>query len=312
MTVTIEEILAEAVKAGASDVHVTTGVPPVMRVNGELSAMSYPKLSAADTLALLISVMTEGQRSRFEQRGEYDLSFAIEGLGRFRASAYKQRGNVALALRVIGDGIPSPEALGIPESVMKLYQKRRGLIVVAGPAGSGKSTTLAVLLDRINAMRRVHIITLEEPIEYRHSHKLSLVNQREIGTDCASYADGLRAALREDPDVILVGEIHDAATMKGVIAAAETGHLVLSAIHTFGAADAVDRMVELFPVHQQSQIRMRIAEVLEAVVSQRLLPDEKEDRRAAAFEVMHVNGHTRDLIREGRTELLHGLVDQKV
>jgi len=304
MVVTIEEILAEAVRAGASDVHVTVGVPPKMRVNGKLMTMTYPRLLPADTLALLISIMSETQRSIFEERGEYDMSFAVRDLGRFRLNAYKQRGSVALAFRLVGTSVPNPEDIGVPASVIDLYQKKRGLVLVTGPTGSGKSTTLATIIDKINNMREAHIITLEDPIEYLHQHKLSIVNQREIGLDSVSYANALRAALREDPDVILVGEMRDFETISVAITAAETGHLVLSTLHTLGAANTVDRVIDVFPPHQQQQIRIQLSNVLEAVISQQLLPDKEETGRVAAFEVMHVTHAVRTLIRDGKTHQL--------
>lgn len=304
MTISMEAILAEAVNAGASDVHITAGSPPKMRVGGRLADMSYPRLFPADTLALFISIMTQTQRTLFEERGEYDMAFDIRELGRFRVSAYKQKGSVAMALRIIGTCIPSPADLGIPESVMELYRKQRGLILVAGPAGSGKSTTLAAMIDRINSMREANIITLEDPIEYVHQHKRSIVNQREVGLDCGSYASALRAALREDPDVIMAAELLDSETLSAAVTAAETGHLVLSSIHTSGAADTVDRMIDLFPLHQQEKMRLRIANVLEAVISQRLLPDHEKNGRKADFQVMHVTEPVRERIREGKLEQL--------
>ena len=290
---TIEEILTEAVKAEASDVHITTGTSPKMRVNGKLMTMSFPKLFPADTLALLVTIMTQTQREQFEERGEFDMSFEIRSLGRFRVNAYKQRGCAAMAIRLIGCGVPSPESLGIPQSVMELYRKKRGLVLVTGPTGSGKSTTLAAIIDKINTMRETHIITLEDPIEYLHQHKRSIVNQREIGVDTGSYASALRATLREDPDVIYVGELRDAETIRVAVAAAEAGHLVLSALHTQGALNAVERMIDAFPLQNQPQMRIRIANVLEAVVSQELLQDETEEKRTAAFEVLHVTEEVR-------------------
>ncbi len=304
MAITMEEILATAVKAGASDVHVAVGASPKMRVNGSLVTMDYPGLLPADTLALLISIMSQAQRTLFEEHGEYDMSFEIPSLGRFRASAYKQLGFVSIALRVIGNGIPSPDALGIPEEVMELYQSQQGLILVAGPAGSGKSTTLAALIDRMNSMRDIHIITLESPIEYQHQNKRALVSQREIGLDCADMTKALYAAMREDADVIMLGEMWDAETVAAAVTAAETGHLVLAALHTCGVADTVERMIELFPFHQQGQMRMRIAGVLEAVVSQKLRRRESAEGRSADFEVLHVTEDVRERIQRGLVDLL--------
>ncbi|MCI9374589.1 MAG: type IV pilus twitching motility protein PilT [Lachnospiraceae bacterium] len=301
---TIEEIMKTAKEAGASDVHITVGIPPKMRVNGNLVTMNYAKMMPADTLSVLLEIMTETQRERFEERGEYDMSFSIPELGRYRVNAYKQRGSVALALRLVGTKVPSPESLGVPESVVNLYERKRGLILVTGPTGSGKSTTLAAIIDKINNKRDAHVITLEDPIEYLHQHKMAMVNQREIGLDSQNYANALRAALREDPDVILVGEMRDFETISVAITAAETGHLVLSTLHTIGAASTVDRVIDVFPPHQQQQIRVQFANVLEAVVSQQLIPTMDARGRVAAFEVMHANHAVRNLIREGKSHQL--------
>lgn len=300
----IEQILREAKQAGASDVHITVGIPPKMRVNGNLITMNYPRLLPADTLEVMLEVMTESQRAKFEERGEYDMSFSIPELGRYRVNTYKQRGSVAMALRLVGTVVPTPEQLRIPTSVVELFQRKRGLILVTGPTGSGKSTTLAAIIDKINNFRDAHVITLEDPIEYLHQHKMSMVNQREIGLDTNNYANALRAALREDPDVILVGEMRDFETISVAITAAETGHLVLSTLHTIGAASTVDRVIDVFPPHQQQQIRVQFANVLEAVVSQQLLPTLDGTGRVAAFEVMHANHAVRNLIREGKSHQL--------
>lgn len=297
----IEEILKNAKEAGASDVHLTVGIPPKMRVNGSLVTMDYPRLLPTDTLDVLLYIMTEAQRDRFEEKGQYDMSFSISNCGRYRVNAYKQRGSVALAFRLVGTKVPSPEELGIPDSVSELYQCKRGLIMVTGPTGSGKSTTLASIIDKINNNRDAHVITLEDPIEYLHQHKMSMVNQREIGLDAENYADALRAALREDPDVILVGEMRDFETMGVAITAAETGHLVLSTLHTIGAANTVDRIIDVFPPYQQQQIKVQLASVLEAVISQQLIPTSDGKGRVAAFEVMLANHAVRSLIREGKS-----------
>lgn len=301
----IREILEKAKAAGASDVHITVGIPPKMRVNGKLITMSeYNRLLPADTLEIVLNIMTENQRNRFEERGEYDMSFSIPDLGRYRVNAYKQRGSVALAFRLVGTKVPSPEELGVPESVIDLYQRKRGLVLVTGPTGSGKSTTLAAIIDKINNCRDAHVITLEDPIEYLHQHKMAMVNQREIGLDSDNYANALRAALREDPDVILVGEMRDLETISVAITAAETGHLVLSTLHTIGAASTVDRIIDVFPPHQQQQIRVQLSNVLEAVISQQLIPTSDGRGRVAAFEVMHANHAVRNLIREGKSHQL--------
>lgn len=300
----IVEIMRVAHEAGASDVHITVGVPPKMRVNGNLVAMNFPKMLPADTLEVVLEVMSEVQRERFEERGEYDMSFSIPELGRYRVNAYKQRGTCAMALRLVSTQVPAPEVLGVPDSVINLYERKRGLILVTGPTGSGKSTTLAAIIDKINNNRDAHVITLEDPIEYLHQHKMAMVNQREIGLDSQSYANALRAALREDPDVILVGEMRDFETISVAITAAETGHLVLSTLHTIGAASTVDRVIDVFPPHQQQQIRVQFANVLEAVISQQLIPTIDGRGRVAAFEVMHANHAVRNLIREGKSHQL--------
>lgn len=297
---TIEELLRVAKQAGASDLHITVGIPPKMRVNGQLITMNYDRLLPPDTLQMLDQFMDERQRAMFERDGEHDMSFSIPNLGRYRVNAYRQRGSVAIALRLVGTQVPSPEVLGVPESVIDLYQRKKGLILVTGPTGSGKSTTLAAIIDKINNNREAHVITLEDPIEYLHQHKKSMVNQREIGLDSQSYANALRAALREDPDVILVGEMRDFETISVAITAAETGHLVLSTLHTIGAASTVDRVIDVFPPHQQQQIRVQLANVLEAVISQQLIPRSDGTGRVAAFEVLHSNHAVRNLIREGK------------
>ncbi|MDO4302832.1 MAG: type IV pilus twitching motility protein PilT [Bacillota bacterium] len=305
---TIEEMLKAAKEAGASDVHLTVGVPPKMRVNGKLITMNYDKLLPPDTKALLDEIMNEQQKARFEENGEYDMSFSIPNQGRYRANAYKQRGSVALALRLVGTQVPSAESLGLPPSVIDLYQRKRGLVLVTGPTGSGKSTTLAAIIDKINNNRECHVITLEDPIEYLHQHRLSMVNQREIGLDSQNYATALRAALREDPDVILVGEMRDFETISVAITAAETGHLVLSTLHTIGAASTVDRVIDVFPPHQQQQVRVQFANVLEAVVSQQLIPRADGSGRVAAFEVLHANHAVRNLIREAKSHQLMSIM----
>jgi len=299
--VTIEQLLKIAKELGASDVHMTVGLPPRVRVHGDLVDLDYPKLTPSDAQSIILSIMNEHQTSIFNEKGEVDFAFSINQVGRFRVNVFKQRGSVACAMRIVGTIIPKPEALGIPQSVVDLYSKKRGLVLVTGPTGSGKSTTLASLIDKINDTRNVHVITLEDPIEYLHQHRQAMINQREIGLDTHSYAAALRAALREDPDVILVGEMRDLETIATAITAAETGHLVLSTLHTIGAASTIDRIIDVFPPHQQQQIRVQLAMVLESVVSQQLLPTLDHQSRVAAFEVMHANVAIKNLIREGKT-----------
>lgn len=298
---TIQEILIVAGQAKASDIHLTVGLPPKMRVCGDLVSMNFPRLTIEDTRILVYSMMNEKQRKTFEELGEVDFSYMVPKLGRYRVNAFRQRGTVASVLRLVGTKIPTVEELGVPASVAELYTKKRGLILVTGPTGSGKSTTLASVINLINERRSAHIITLEDPIEYLHQHKKSVVNQREIGMDTDSYANALRAALREDPDVILVGEMRDLETISTAITAAETGHLVLSTLHTIGAAATIDRVIDVFPPHQQEQIRTQLAAVLESVISQQLIPKQDRKGRVAAFEVMHANVAVKNLIREGKT-----------
>lgn len=304
----IEEVLTIAKQAGASDVHITVGIPPKMRVNGALYDMDFPKMLPPDTEEIINQIMSEKQKAIYMDRGEYDMSFSIRDVGRYRVNAYHQRGSAAIAFRLVGTQIPTPEELGIPESVVDLSQRKRGMVLVTGPTGSGKSTTLAAIIDKVNKTRDAHVITLEDPIEYLHQHQMAMVNQREIGIDSGSYANALRAALREDPDVILVGEMRDLETISVAITAAETGHLVLSTLHTIGAASTVDRMIDVFPAHQQQQIRIQVANVLEAVISQQLIPTADGRGRVAAFEVMHANHAVRNLIREGKTHQLMSVI----
>lgn len=301
----IEDILLAASKAQASDVHITVGIPPKMRLNGKLITMEeFPRLLPADTARMADSIMNEQQKDMLEKHGQFDMSFSIFGVGRFRVNLFRQRGSVAISLRVVAQNVPTPETLCLPETVVDLFDRKRGLVLVTGPTGSGKSTTIAALIDIINNTRDKHILTLEDPIEFTYRHNKSIVNQREIGIDSECYADALRAALREDPDVLLVGEMRDLETIATAITAAETGHLVFSTLHTIGAASTVDRIIDVFPPHQQQQIRFQLANVLEAIVSQQLLPTADDLSRIGAFEVLHVNGAVRNMIREGKTHQL--------
>ncbi len=306
--VTIQELLQIGKNQGASDVHITVGISPKMRVNGALIDMDFPRLLPEDTEHIIRNIMDKRQQEILEEKGEVDFSFSIASLGRYRINVFQQRGSVAAAIRLVGTQIPKPEDLGIPKAIVDLYQKKRGLILVTGPTGSGKSTTLAAIVDKINENQSAHIITLEDPIEYLHQHKKSMVNQREIGIDSNSYADALRAALREDPDVILVGEMRDLETISIAITAAETGHLVLSTLHTVGAASTVDRIIDVFPPYQQHQIRIQLAMVLEAIVSQQLVPTISQKSRVAAYEVMLMSTAIKNLIREGKTFQLESVI----
>ena len=295
---TVEQLLSIAKEKKASDVHVTVGLPPRVRINGELVDLDYPKLSPDDCEKLILDIMDDRQQAMFKDRGELDFSFSVPNIGRYRVNVFRQRGSVACAMRIVGTEIPKPESLGVPKSVVDLYAKKRGLVLVTGPTGSGKSTTLASLIDKINDERNAHVITLEDPIEYLHSHRKAMINQREIGLDTHSYADALRAALREDPDVILVGEMRDLETISTAITAAETGHLVFSTLHTIGAAATIDRIIDVFPPHQQQQ--MTIYNPVRRV-SQQLIPTADRCGRVAAFEVMHGTIPIKNLIREAKT-----------
>lgn len=306
--ITVEQLLMTAKEQGASDVHITVGVPPKMRVNGELLDLEYPRLMPDDCEKIILSIMNERQVEMFKENGEADFSFSIPQVGRYRVNVFRQRGSVACAMRIVGTEVPKPEQLGVPQSVIDLYDKKRGLVLVTGPTGSGKSTTLASLIDRINDERNAHVITLEDPIEYLHTHRKSMINQREIGIDTQSYAKALRSALREDPDVILVGEMRDLETISTAITAAETGHLVFSTLHTIGAAATIDRIIDVFPPHQQQQIRIQLSMVLEAVISQQLIPTADKRGRVAAFEVMHATVPIKNLIREAKTYQISGVL----
>ena len=299
--VTIEQIMGCAKDAGASDVHITVGISPKMRVNGKLMVMPFPVLLPVDTKRICDSMMNDKQKEHFEEKGEWDFSYSIPQMGRYRVNAFRQRGSVAMVLRIVGTVVPTPESLSLPPSVIDLYKMKRGLVLVTGPTGSGKSTTLASLVGKINMDLDAHIITLEDPIEYLHRHARSIVNQREIGIDATSYDLALRSALREDPDVILVGEMRDLETISTAITAAETGHLVLSTLHTIGAAATIERIIDVFPPHQQEQIRTQLANVLVSVVSQQLVPTVNKRGRVAAFEVLHATPAIRNLIRENKT-----------
>lgn len=304
--VLMEELLRVAKEYEASDVHIAVNVPPKMRVAGRLVDMDYPKLTPADTKALVNQMLSPMQADILEEKGEADFSYAIPLVGRYRVNAFRDRGSLAAAIRLINNEIPKPEDLGLPPSLVEASKKKRGLILITGPTGSGKSTTLASIIDGLNEENEGHIITLEDPIEYLHTHKKSVVNQREVGGDTLSYANALRAALREDPDVILVGEMRDLETISTAITAAETGHLVLSTLHTIGAAATIDRAIDVFPPYQQQQIRTQLAMVLECVVSQQLIPRSSGHGRVAAFEVMHNTVAIKNLIRENKTFQIPG------
>ncbi|SMC42671.1 type IV pilus twitching motility protein PilT [Papillibacter cinnamivorans] len=297
----LDELLEYTFNAKATDLHVAVGTAPMIRLNSRLTFVeNMPTMTPDMTAALVDECVSPAKRKTLEENGEVDFSFSRPGLGRFRSNIFKQRGSYSMALRSLPFAIPAFETLGIPESVRPLTNKKSGLILATGATGSGKSTTLASMIDIINSSRRCHIITIEDPIEYLHRHKTGLVNQREVGWDTRSFATALRAALREDPDVILVGEMRDVETIDIALTAAETGHLVFSTLHTIGAAKTVNRILDAFPHDQQAQVRTQLAAVLEGVISQQLLPKEDGSGLVLACEVMLVNTAIRNLIREGK------------
>jgi twitching motility protein PilT len=295
------EIMAESARQQASDIFITVGVPPVLKVEGQLRRLPGDPLKPEDTAYMAAELNIKRDELVQEgSAGERDFSLSLPEVGRFRVNVFLQRGSVAISIRRIYSRLPTPEELRIPSAVLDLATRTKGLVLVTGPAGSGKTTTLATLIDRINRNRECHVLTLEDPIEILHRHNRSIVNQREIGGDTRSYAEGLRASLRESPDVILIGEMRDLETISIALTAAETGHLVLSTLHTVGTAMTIDRIVDVFPPNQQQQVRIQLSTVLQAVVSQQLLPS-TDGRRVPAFEVMLVNPAVRNMIRESKT-----------
>ncbi|MCR5627229.1 MAG: type IV pilus twitching motility protein PilT [Lachnospiraceae bacterium] len=293
----------------ASDLHIAADSKPRYRIHSELRELDGMEvLSGEDTKRLLFSLLDDMHKKEFEEFGETDLSFGVDGIGRFRVNVYSQRGKCSAALRLMSAVIPDPESLGLPPSVIDLANKHSGMVLVTGPTGSGKSTTLAALLQRINTTRRSHIITLEDPIEYLYQNDKSLVDQREVGQDTKSFGNALRAALREDPDVILVGEMRDLETISTAVTAAETGHLVFSTLHTIGADSTINRIVDAFPEGQKDQIRTQLAMVLESVISQRLIPKADGTGRVACMEIMHCTSAIRSLIREDKTYQIPSMI----
>ncbi|MBX3170268.1 MAG: PilT/PilU family type 4a pilus ATPase [Candidatus Eremiobacteraeota bacterium] len=297
----MQNLLEMAVERGASDVHLSVGRPPLFRVAGRLEPMGEATLSTADVRWLLFSILSGRQRSLFELEKELDFSLSLESGMRFRVNAYYQRGHIAVALRAIPVVIPGPSELGLPEALVKLLEKPHGLILVVGPTGSGKTTTVASLVQQINQSRPCHVLTIEDPIEYAYSSERATIDQREVYADTRSFATALKYVLRQDPDVIVVGEMRDLETISSVLTAAETGHLVFATLHTNDSCTTIDRIVDVFPAHQQAQIRMQLAACLLGIVSQRLLPRADQGGRVAAFELLLANNAVRALIREGKT-----------
>ena len=296
------------VERGSSDLHITTGSPPQLRIDGSLMPLRTPPLKPRESKALCYEVMTEDQRLRFEKGHEIDFSFGVKSLSRFRANVFLQRGAIAGAFRAIPFKIKSFEELGLPKVVSELSEKPRGLILVTGPTGSGKSTTLATMIDRINNDRNDHIVTVEDPIEFLHSNKLCVVNQREVGSDTAGFKDALKYVLRQDPDVVLVGEMRDLETIEAALTISETGHLVFATLHTNTAVQSINRIIDVFPSGQQSQIRAQLSFVLQGVLSQMLLPRADGPGRAMACEAMVPNVAIRNLIREDKVHQMYGIM----
>jgi twitching motility protein PilT len=306
MTLNLRALFEEMIQKDASDLHITVGERPKVRVDGDMADSSVLEvLTPKDTLQLAYSVLTENQKKRFETEDELDFSFGIQNLARFRGNVFKQRGCVAMVIRMIPFNVRTFQELGLPPVIAKLAERPRGLILVTGPTGSGKSTTLAAIIDKINKERKGHIITVEDPIEFIHRHQSCLVNQREIGTDTKTFAAALKYALREDPDVILVGEMRDLETVGAALTIAETGHLVLATLHTNSAAESINRVIDVFPSNQQSQVRAQLAFVLEGVITQTLLPRLKGRGRSMAAEIMVATPAIRALIRDDKVHQIY-------
>ena len=301
----MHQLLRAMVEKGGSDLHLTTGTPPQLRVDGKLVPMKLPPLSPQEARTLCYSVLTDAQKHRFEETNELDLSFGVQKLSRFRGNVFMQRGNVAGVFRAIPFEIKTFEELGLPQVVQDLARKPRGLVLVTGPTGSGKTTTLATIIDQINRERNEHIVTIEDPIEYLHNHKGCVVNQREVGADTSSFKDALKYILRQDPDVCLIGELRDLETIEAALTVAETGHLAFATLHTNSAVQTINRIVDVFPPYQQSQIRQQLSFVLEGVLSQTLLPRANGPGRALALEVMVPNPAIRNLIREDKIHQIY-------
>jgi twitching motility protein PilT len=305
----LRALLEEMISRDASDLHVTAGERPKLRVDGEMTNASHEHvLGPKDTLQLAYSVLTETQKKRFETEDELDFSFGIQNLARFRGNCFKQRGCVALVIRQIPFQIKTFDQLGLPNAIARMAEKPRGLVLVTGPTGSGKSTTLAAMIDKINKERRGHIITVEDPIEFVHKHQGCIVNQREVGTDTKSFQHALKYALREDPDVILIGEMRDQETIQAALTIAETGHLAFATLHTNSAAEAINRIIDVFPSHQQSQVRAQLAFVLEGIVTQTLLPKAFGKGRAMAAEILVMTPAMRALIRDDKVHQIYSLM----
>src|SRR6266478_5504730 len=305
MAATMHDLLTLLVERGASDLHITTGTYPQLRVHGKLASLTqFEQLTPADTQRLAYSVLNEGQKQKFEEENELDLSFGIQGLARFRCNIYRQRGAVACAIRVIPTKIKGFHELGLPPIIEQLADRPKGLILVTGPTGSGKSTTLAAMVDKVNSERAEHIVTIEDPIEFVHQHKKCMVNQREVFSDTHSFKNALKSILRQDPDVVLVGEMRDLETISAALTIAETGHLTLGTLHTNSCAQTMNRIIDVFPTEQQSQVRAQLSLVLEGVLSQQLIP-KIGGGRVMALEIMVSTPAVRNLIREEKIHQIY-------
>ncbi len=309
MSIDFADLLMEVVHRRASDLHLSAGAPPTVRVRGRLSPLEdYETLSSTDTRELVYSILSGDQRQRLETHWQLDFAYSIPGHARFRVNAYYQRGAIGAAFRLIPFDLVSIDALGLPPAVHDFTRRPRGFVLVTGPTGSGKSTSLAAMIDEINSTREEHIMTIEDPIEFLHAHKKCLVNQRELGSDAQSFADALKAALRQDPDVILVGEMRDLETISTALTAAETGHLVFATLHTQDTAQTIDRMIDVFPPSQQGQVRVQLSVALQGIMTQQLLPTADGSGRVAACEVLVPTPAVRNLIREGKTHQIYSVL----
>ncbi len=305
----LHELLKEMIERKASDLHITTGSAPQLRIDGQLTPIAgIEPMGAAETKRLCYSILTDAQKYKFEEEDELDLSFGVKGLSRFRANIFMQRGAVAAAIRTIPFKILTFEELGLPRIVRTLCEKPKGLVLVTGPTGSGKSTTLAAMIDKINSERHCHIVTVEDPIEYLHHHKSAVINQREVHADTQSFKKALKYVLRQDPDVILIGEMRDLETMEAALTVAETGHLAFATLHTNSAVQSINRIIDVFPPHQQPQVRAQLSFVLEGVLTQQLVPRANGHGRSLALEVMVPNPAIRNLIREDKIHQIYGVM----
>ncbi|MBN1288940.1 MAG: type IV pilus twitching motility protein PilT [Actinobacteria bacterium] len=301
----INELLKEVLERGASDLHLTVGVPPVLRINGVLQRMDLPKMTSNDTRDLVYSILTARQREALESNLEFDLSYSVPGSARFRVNAFFQRNSVGAAFRIIPYRIKTVEELRLPLIIKEFARLPRGFVLVTGPTGQGKSTTLATIVDLVNSTREEHIITVEDPIEFLHVHKKCIVNQREVGSDTHSFANALKFVLRQDPDVILIGEMRDLETISTALTAAETGHLVFATLHTQDAPQSIDRIIDVFPTYQQQQVRLQLSTTLQAIVTQQLVPTKDRRSRVAACEIMIATAAIRNMIRDGKVHQIY-------